>query len=425
MLVDKSELMSVLQGKMKTFACKKEWSDNLSSFLFEKHGVSRGETMDAIRNQKDLNDYSETFLFFLCEGMYSVQKSKNLNPKLYFTEMEINEYSDTYIQEKNEIEFPLVLYPVVQIENNQWITNTNVSFLYRLKQSRLINYNINTQRNMTKSIKGGKEIYKINLNKKSVKSIKDSMIEGKFIPNTITLNIPENQGDFVYDSEKMTLTINSLEHFDIIDGYHRYMAMCSAKEKDENFSYNMELRIVNFSEVKCKNFIFQEDQRNQMKKIESKSFDMYDVGNIITQKLDEDPLSILNNCIKRNSGLMKQSDVSECIRYYMCKNINISQRNIFIINTTKYIESCFEKLVQHNTKYIDGTFTYDFVKLNILFYIFSEYLEEGFDEVAIKEIENMLEHKNELDKTIFYRTTIKKINENKLATLRKKVNDNV
>ena len=62
--------------------------------------------------------------------------------------------------------------------------------------------------------------------------------EDSFVPNTITLNIPmETEFDFHYDEDSCSLITKSVEHLDITDGYHRYIAACQAKDKNQNFDY--------------------------------------------------------------------------------------------------------------------------------------------------------------------------------------------
>lgn len=424
MLVNKTDLIQVLKQFTKEFALSDNWSEKLSTTLWTKHGVLRGETLDAIREQKNMEEYSEMFLYFLCEGMFLISEKEVLDTKKYFSQVEISEYSDVYLSEQ-PIEFPMVLHPVLQISEDQWMTVTNSDFLLKLKRNQLINYNPNTQRSMIKTIRGGKTYYKISLNEKSVKAISTSMKENKFIPNTITLNIPDGKGEFYYDSETLTLHINSLECFDIIDGYHRYIAIGKTKEKNEQFDYPMELRIVNFSEAKSRSFIFQEDQRNQMKKIDSKSLDSNDIGNAVSMRLNYDPACVFNNQINNTGGLINYSEFSECIRFYFCKNIDIQQRNVFVLELKKYLNDCLEQLVEYDSKFVTGEFKYDFKALNIIMYIFSQYKENGISLEAFKEIDILLANVEELNNNVFSRTTITKTNANKIESLRKKVCKNV
>lgn len=429
MLVDKTELTKNLQNYVIEFALSRKLSDQLSSFIKKKHNVSKAETMKAIQNPTELNNYSEMFLYFLCEGITnntnSIDILRELDPKKYFTLIEIKEYSDYTLQQQDKNIFPLQFCPVVQVNDSQWITVTDANFLNNLKQNQIINYNINTQRAMKRSIKGNKVSYRISINKKSVASIRDSMLNRMFISNTITLNIPVEEGDFYYDPETHTLTINSLDHFDIIDGYHRYLGLNSAKDLDENFNYTMELRITNFTETKCRNFISQEAQQNRMSKVDLNSFDMTELPNIITQRLNENPVCVFNNMITRNEGLINFAELSECIRFYLCKQIDKTKKNIETVRITKYLTDCFNTLVEHDIKYIDGTVKYSFRVLNIILYIFSEYQKEGLNEEALKEIDLMIENVSKLSAKMFYRTTLTATAGARMEEFRKQVRENV
>lgn len=128
----------------------------------------------------------------------------------------------------------------------------------------MINYNVNAQRTMQRVIKGDKELYRITLNKHAVNSIRRSFESGEFIPNTITLNIPEDpENEFYYNEKNSELVIKNINHFDISDGYHRYVAACQAYDQNDKFNYPLEIRIVSFDNDKVKKFIFQEDQKQR------------------------------------------------------------------------------------------------------------------------------------------------------------------
>ena len=110
-----------------------------------------------------------------------------------------------------------------------------------------------------------------------------------YIPDDITLNMPEEGSKFRYENGKLTISELPGGKFDITDGYHRYLAMCAIYNIDKSFDYPMELRITNFDLATCQQMIFQKDQKTQMKKEDSATFNQYDVGN---QIVNENKLSV-------------------------------------------------------------------------------------------------------------------------------------
>ena len=147
-----------------------------------------------------------------------------------------------------------------------------------------MNYNERTQRVVKKIITPNGEHYQISLNAHALKKIEKSFDEKRYIPNTITLNIPDiDENVKHYDRETNTLIISTLKEFDIIDGYHRFVAIQRICAVDDKFDLPMELRITCFSENKARQFIWQEDQKTKMSRVDSESFNRYNTANIIVK----------------------------------------------------------------------------------------------------------------------------------------------
>jgi hypothetical protein len=125
----------------------------------------------------------------------------------FFTKVEIDYFSKMKYTER-ELEFPLII-PAIQVNLDQWITSISLKDLILFRDSQIVNYNENAQRTMTHVLKGDIEYYKITLNKKSIRAMKELFLKGSYISNTITLNMPETT-DYYYDSQKKALVINKL-----------------------------------------------------------------------------------------------------------------------------------------------------------------------------------------------------------------------
>ena len=148
----------------------------------------------------------------------------------YFVDKEINEYEDAVV-ESSKAKFPL-RFSVVQITEDQWIGKITMKELMTLGSSQLINYNENAQRVLKRIVKDGEEYYRIQLNKTAVNAIKESLELDRYIPNTITLNIPQDDSSvFSYNDTKKEMVIKEIGMFDILDGYHRYIAMSNIHPK--------------------------------------------------------------------------------------------------------------------------------------------------------------------------------------------------
>ena len=183
--------------------------------------------------------------------------------KRYFTAEEIKSFSKEKF-DKPEFELPLIFKNMIQIAPDQWIGKITAKELMALKDAQIIKYNENTQRTMRRVVRGESRYYKIALNEKSVREIKEALESGAYISDDITLNMPLETTEFTFNKNK--ITISELDKLDIIDGYHRYIAISRALIENKDFDYPMELRLVNFSEEKAKQLIYQKDQKEIKKK---------------------------------------------------------------------------------------------------------------------------------------------------------------
>lgn len=320
--------------------------------------IPKGFVSDLVSRRMEMSEASEFVLFIMLDSICNTEKNKK-DSKIYefYTEQEIKHYKNSKY-EVNKIKFPLV-FKMIQIAEDQWVGKISADLLMKLRQVQLINYNENAQRTMQRIVRGDKEVYKIKVNQKAVDGIQNSFENRSFIPNTITLNIPmETNYDFYYDEEDLSLVIKSLEHFDITDGYHRYLAAGRAKNKNPNFDYPMELRIVNFTEDKAKQFIFQEDQKTKMRKVDSNSMNMTKAANIVVERLNDNVKCNLKGLINRNDGLIPFGEFAELVNYFYFKGIGKEKEKVVIVNAINELTCNFNALTEYNTWYLENKMDY-------------------------------------------------------------------
>lgn len=236
-----------------------------------KYGFPMGMISDVVTMRVDMSTVLNALLFAIASEVLSKG-----NIKKYFTSSEIEQFSK-YKYQVETVKFPFTFESqMIEIKpEEQYIGRTTVKELMKLRDAQIINYNINTQRTMTLKKGNDFEYYKITLNRKAVEQISELLKNGDFISNTLTFNLsPET--DFTYKNGK--LTINEVTNFDILDGYHRYIAMSNLYNIDENFDYPMEIRITFLSEENAKQFIYQEDQRTPLSKTDAATMNKNDFG---------------------------------------------------------------------------------------------------------------------------------------------------
>lgn len=391
MIRTKEELANKIRPLCERVLFDKEKSNNTLYAMQTSFNIPTGMTMDLLTGRINLEDANEFILFALCNCLDKELEKKNTNK--YFTPIEIEGYSKSKYHEET-IKFPIEI-KCVPVTADQWIGSVDVDFIMKLRRAQLINYNANAQRTLQKVVKGERSYYKITLNKDAINKIIESMDNGNYIPNTITLNMPET-ADFSYDDSKCVLSIKTLDHFDISDGYHRYIAMGQLKDKNPDFNYPMELRIVMFSEDKVKQFIYQEDQKTKMKKIDSDSMNMNAPENLVVERLNRDVMFNLKNKIARNNGSINYGELATIIKYFYFKGQGADKSIRRIIEVESEIRDKFNKLTETYPSLLDKD--YSFAELMVIFYT--------FDNVSIADYNpertfNLLNRINEIDLKIF------------------------
>ena len=223
-------------------------AEEVIDFVFKTHNIPKGILADYISGRRPMAEADEVLEYCLLEAIIEVvpkNRKSTFNERMtsYYTAIEQKKYAK-WKRKSNAIKWPITI-PCFAINDDQWIGHADMQFLMKLRAAQLIRYNENAQRVMKKKVSGNSEEYVIAINRKAIREIKEAYAEGVYIPNTITLNIPEDlDSSYKYDETTNELIINSLESFDITDGYHRYIAFGQVYDLDNSADYPIELRIM-------------------------------------------------------------------------------------------------------------------------------------------------------------------------------------
>ncbi len=362
MLKDRKTLENKLilyLNNVETAKIRQNWYIKLS----KEYGIPINISSDIISGRKDLSEYNLFELF----AITSVVKNEYINE--YFTPAEIKLFKDQKYKEKQvNRSFQL---PMIKVANDQYIGATTVKFLMELRDAQLINYNAETQRALERMLAGENVVYRPYINARAVEEIADAYKDGKFIPNTISLNISEDDinADYYYSEKDRVLVINNITAFDIFDGYHRYLGMARVYDLDHDFDAPMELRITTFSVSKAKQFIFQEDHKTKMRVVDAKSYDQRNGGNVVVGRLQSDTSCYLFDKIALRGGLIDSAVLGQIItKLYFPKKPDTQS----IIQATKSIKTRLNSFVEQYDEYISKEWTVRETYL-IIYGIFKEY----------------------------------------------------
>lgn len=317
--------------------------------IYDKYDMPMDVASDIITVRRNYGEFSDFELFCVL----SVIDPDNVGK--YYTKDEIDTFSTSTFS-KETVTLPLVFDKMVQIHDDQWIGRISARELIKLRKSGLINYNEITQRVMKRVVRGKQVSYETSVNEKNVQEMVVLLEKGLYIPDDITLNIPMETTDFSYDEERKKVRIKEAEHLDIIDGYHRMLALQRLININKDFDYDMELRLVNFSESKAKQFIFQKDQKTKMKKIDSNSFSQNDIGNLVVKRLNQDMDCEIQGMIGKNGAKISDAEMSALInKYYVKDKYGQAKKNERAIanSVSSDLKKKINYIVQHHTELYD------------------------------------------------------------------------
>ena len=305
-MLGREKLCKQLEQKLRRITVHPQEIRDTSKEIKERFGMPEELSNDYLCLRKDIKYADDFTIFIFC----SILKEKDIS--LYFSKQEINVYSKSKF-EVDKLEFPLRL-KMIQVAEDQWVGKITAKDIIKLRDAQVINYNSKAQRTMRRIVAGEEVRFRIALNEKAVRGIEQSFSNQTYIPNTITLNMPEGI-QYYYDEEKNELVINGSEdfRFDILDGYHRYVAISMEKNVNDKFDYPMELRIVQFKLDKARQFIWQEDQKTKMKRIDSDAMNQSSIATKVINRLNMDSTFDLQGQVNPNDGIINSGVLHQCI----------------------------------------------------------------------------------------------------------------
>lgn len=398
MLQDRRVLEKSLENKMVVIAQDKtpnglEYKKEIIKEMYDKYGVPIDLTSDILSFRKALSEVELLVVFALTDVIQSGSLST------YFAQSEIDLYRNEKYDSGKIID--TVTFKMIQVADDQWIGVTDVKTLMNLRNHQMIHYNGDTQRALQHVIRHGNEILQPFLNLRAVASISEQYQSNGFIPNTITLNLPED-ADYEYVEKTNELKIYNAEYFDITDGYHRYVAMGNVFDASRDFNYPVELRITKFSVSRAQRFIYQEDQKTKMRRLDSKYLNQDDYGNMITRKLNED--SNLSGRINNKDGIINAPFLAEVIN-----KIWKPKSNKEVVVFTKDIRARLNAFTEEYTDYLDKPWS----RLEIITAFYGFYRE-----ISTEQCEDFIKHNTENHPDLAKTTIIKKKD---METLEKEV----
>ena len=343
----KQDLDRYVEKLVSTITTRKSRRE-LYDHLKRKFDMPESVAADIVTLKKDMAEFTPFELFAV---VYCVKK-ETLGK--FFTEAEIQQLAETKMTVP-KIKLPLQLQ-MLKVADNQWIGATDMAFIMKLREAQMLNYDENEQRALQIIKRGEIEIRKPFVSRKAVEEIREAMENGTYIPDAITLNMTDN-AEYEYDNGSCTLSIYSLprDMFNLIDGYHRTLAMSEIHQFNAEFNLPMELRVVAFTRDEAEAFVFQQDQKTLMKKVVSDSFDPNTITNRIIVRINKSPEFLLQNEITRNGGKIDQARLAKLItHYYLPEPVRKADQPKVITTVASELIKKFNKLLEQVPELMDG-----------------------------------------------------------------------
>lgn len=241
---------------------------NVVGLATKRFKISSGLILSYLNYSKPLNLATQLELYIICESINTYFKEKIINISEMFTDIEINSYSKEALDIITEYSDNKIVFKNVFMINPQHFIVNLVEYkqFYDIMNNGLLTYNFKTQRQAKYYNYKNNKYKKPFLNQNSVKEIFQLMINKEFYSNAISFNVRYLTGveNIVYNKIKneLTITIDEYTFLDIVDGYHRLIALIKAYKMQVNNT--MQLNIFHHTESNINKFIIQESKINKI-----------------------------------------------------------------------------------------------------------------------------------------------------------------
>lgn len=251
--LEKSQLFKNIESLVIREVNNSELRKNINKIFGEKK-LNENTIYCLFNNSKEIKDLETIEQIAIAKVCYEYKdRSNSYDYTKYFSVSEINEF-ESYISTEEKIKV-MEFKDFRKINDSLYRGNCTYVDLCRYFENMLIIYNIDTQRANTIKKLGNTIIRKPSIDKKTVESIKNAILEGKFEDTEIVLNVRMIEGKYprfefkpkyrdmlgdikimpqYHDLEDKMFTV-----VDILDGYHRILAIKAAIDQyyQENNEY--------------------------------------------------------------------------------------------------------------------------------------------------------------------------------------------
>lgn len=344
-MLDRIGAEDYLSCQINKNAVDKKWPSSISISCYASHKLDLNTSSGVLNGSNAVGNLENFIIYCLIEAI----DSKKLNE--FFTRKEIEIFSKRQVKKE---EFKK-LFPSLKVMHDQWISVVDFNDLIQLMEAGKIWYNESVQRPLKRIVRGKDYVYKIDISKRQIKNIKEAVLNDTYIPNMIMLEIPEEQS-FFYDEEKSILNNENVDHYYIIDGFHRMRGFQDAYNVNKNIQLKIPVMFTYFGTEKANQCIWQEEQKYPMLKSKIDAYNQYSIGVNVANRLNV--ISIMKGRIGKQNSIIDFFTLSSGINMIFKLNNKDKREEIKL---SKEIKEAMDIIVESNLELLDHPWNSKFI----------------------------------------------------------------
>nr|WP_082970875.1 DNA sulfur modification protein DndB [Mycobacterium sp. E3298] len=234
--IETRSIQDILPEVLTEIAQNKELIRTIDDTLATEHNVPRGTFVELVANTEKVQQLSDEEIAFYTVALHKVTENVKIDPSIFFTQKQVKAAAKYKYEDEKAIEYPYTLRHVTEFPTGRdYITYISFQEIAALWNAGVITYNFQTQRLSKKRLskRTGQIVEKEDVQQKSVKAITKLMVEGKYKPDALLLNILVDGNDKI-TFEDGQLTIFEGTTINLIDGMHRLTAILNVLEEEPN-----------------------------------------------------------------------------------------------------------------------------------------------------------------------------------------------
>jgi hypothetical protein len=269
MSAETKDIYEVLQELLTEVAKHKDQQRAIEEYLVENHSMPHGLFIKLVANSENVENLDETQAAVYINAIYAVTQIANANPETLLNAKQQKSVEKYKFERQEQLSYPLQYERTLSGSEKDYVTKLSYQLIAKHFNDGIWTYNFLTQRNPVKKVRADGSIkLEPKVNKRSVKEIKNLILEGKFLPDTpITINVLyDGEDELFYDEDNWTLIIESASEIDILDGYHRILAVVEAVEENPNIEGYLYVSIRNYDLETARFYLGQHNSFNTFDK---------------------------------------------------------------------------------------------------------------------------------------------------------------